>query len=131
LGYLNMHYIDTSSDPQLKAVLQRMAHDYGLPVSGLMGEEMIGGGIYLAPPEEKERILAQQLETIGEGLWLHVAHPGIDALEQHVLVHAEPKDVIKHGVGNQRIGETNALISARVKEVVQRRGIELVDYRSL
>ncbi|MCZ6794317.1 MAG: hypothetical protein O7J95_11960 [Planctomycetota bacterium] len=61
------------------------------------------------------------LEDLEPGLWLLVVHPGIDTPEMRALGHRGYENVAV-----DRSGVTRALTSPRVRQVIRRRGIELV-----
>lgn len=130
LGYLDMHYIGGESDPAYMDVVRRIAAEEDLLVSGYAGEKHIRG-VYQDPPWMKETLLARQLEELTPGLWLLVDHLLLDSPESQVLVHSEPADVMRGGVGNLRVAETECLLSPRIKEIIARRGVKLTDYRAL
>lgn len=131
---LNIQYIDTHMDSlqataELWAVVQKIAQDYGFPISGECGEESEFLNIYNTPPEKKEKVLAERLNQLPPGLWLLVIHPGLDTPEMRALVDANPEglpDVAAH-----RAAEARALQSNRVKKIIRKRGIQLIDYKSL
>ena len=77
-------------------------------------------------PEEKIETFAGMLETLGPGTWLFVDHPALDGLEMREVHHVGYEDVAV-----DRQGVVEAWTSPRVKEVIQRRGIELISYRDL
>lgn len=129
LGYLDMHYIG-DSDPKYIEVIRKIAAEEGLPISGHSGERFMRG-IYSDPTWMKEAILAKQLEELTPGLWLLVDHLLVDSPESQALVHTEPADVMKGGVGNLRTAEMQCLLSPRIKEIIARRGIALTDYKGL
>lgn len=128
--YLDTHYMGSQDYPGLSEVIRRIAEEYHLPISGSFGEKRIGG-IYKAPVAEKTTIAVKLLRELGPGLWLWVAHPGIDSPEQGALVHTEPGEVFNGGVGRHRDAETKALLSLEVRSVINERGIHLISYRDL
>jgi len=132
---LNVQYIDTHMDtlnatPELWAVVQKIALDYGFPISGECGEERNDFlNIYNTPPEKKEEVLADRLKRLGPGLWLLVIHPGLDTPEMKALVDANPEGL--PNVAAHRAAEAKTLQSKRIKKIIRKRGIELVNYKSL
>ena len=66
------------------------------------------------------------LETLGPGTWLFVDHPAFDVPEMRAVRH-----VGYENVAADRQGVVEAWTSPKVKEVVARRGIELIGYRDL
>jgi len=129
LGYLDTHYIG-GDDPKYFEVVRKIAAGEGLPISGHSGEGFMRG-IYSVPSWMKEAIMAKQLEELTPGLWLLVDHLLVDSPESQALVHTEPADVMRGGVGRHRASETQCLLSSRIKEIITRRGIMLTDYKAL
>ena len=130
VDYLDIHYVSPSLIPGLDAVLGRLAAKYRVPVSGRLGERR-AAGIYMAPPAQKTAIAVKMLEDLKPGLWLWVAHIGVQSPEQDALVHTKPEDVFPDGVGKHRAAELSAIVSEEVKAIIQKRGIRLVSYRDL
>jgi predicted glycoside hydrolase/deacetylase ChbG (UPF0249 family) len=129
LDYLDTHYI-MPYDPKIRNIVERIGRDFDLPVSCLLGEhELDDFGIYSPAPEEKEKVLAQILQTLEPGVHLLIGHPGYASLENDALVHFEPKDVKTLGVGTLRAAETLAYTSPRIMRLVAERGIRLMSYR--
>ena len=66
------------------------------------------------------------LEGLGPGTWMFVAHPALDTPEMRAVHH-----VGYENVAVDRQGVTEAWTSPVAKEIVKRRGIELIGYRDL
>ncbi|MFC2076029.1 carbohydrate deacetylase [candidate division KSB1 bacterium] len=127
--YLDTHYMGPSSYPKLGPVLTRLSRHYNLPVSGDRGE-IRGLSIYSAEPDEKEAVLAGLLKSLSKpGIYLLVCHPGLDNPENSSCVHADPAHTMTEGIGRHRAAVTAALTSARVRRIIESKGIELIDYR--
>jgi len=115
--------------PGLEEVIRRIAKDYDLPLSGRMGERLVRG-VYRVPVPEKKESAIRMLNELTAGLWLWVNHPGIDSSEQDALVHTSQEDIFRNGgVGKHRAEETNVLTSPEIKSIIQRRNIQLTNYR--
>jgi hypothetical protein len=109
--------------PELQALVEKLAIEYRLPV-GIEGAGRAGrfsGKDTTA--EQKEDNLARLLESLQPGLWLMVEHPGLDTPEMRAIGHRGYENVAQ-----DRDGVTRAFTSPRVKEVIRRRGIQLVSY---
>jgi predicted glycoside hydrolase/deacetylase ChbG (UPF0249 family) len=129
--YLDMHYLGPSRYPPSKGILYRLGREYNLPISGTMGESGLPG-IYKAPEDQKKEIALKQFEALEPGLWLWVAHVGIDSPEQNALVHTHPDHVFPGGgVGKHRAAELEVLTSPEVKSIIQKKGIKLTNYKEL
>jgi hypothetical protein len=70
--------------------------------------------------------LVRKLEALGPGTWLFVDHPALDTPEMRATGHVGYEQVAA-----DRQGVTDAWTSPVVKEIVKRRGIELIGYRDL
>jgi predicted glycoside hydrolase/deacetylase ChbG (UPF0249 family) len=131
--YLDVHYIGdrekTVEANKFRDVIKELSKEYALPVSGHSGEKIVPG-VYTFAPAEKEAILAGQLEELTPGLWLLVDHLLVDSPESQALIHSKPSDVMPEGVGNHRLAELRCLLSPKIKEIVKRKGIKLVSYRT-
>ena len=129
--YLDTHYMGPLSYPGLETVIKNLGNEFSLPISGLMGEKRLPG-IYTTPVEEKKIAALKMLDELSPGLWLWVAHPGIDSPEQRALVHTRMEDFpVSGGVGLHRAEETRVLTSAEVKEAIVKKGIKLTNYGDL
>ena len=133
LGYLDTHYLGGEGPKyrKLNEVIARVAKKYKLPVSGSVNDKMMLPGVYHILVEKKIPVLAGQLEKLQPGLWLLMTHLLVKSVDSGVLMHTEPKDVMKGGVGNLRPAETQCLISSRIKAIIKKRNIQLIDYKML
>ena len=95
------------------------------------GSALRMGSIYGTDPAMKEDTYAEILEILEPGTYLSLHHLLIDAPDSHVLLHAEVANQMPAGVGNHRIAECAVLTSPRIREIVDRRGIELLSYRDI
>jgi len=85
--------------------------------------------IYEIPPDQKGKVLAEELKQLGPGLWLLVVHPGLDTPEERALRDANPEGL--PNVAANRAAVTEALTSRRIKNIVKKRHIKLTDYQKL
>lgn len=131
LGYVDTHYLDSMEQhPEFTSVSLKIAEEFGVPRSGHAGESGMGI-IYGTDPAMKEDTYAEILENLEPGIYLSLHHLLIDAPDSHVLVHTEVVNQMPAGVGNHRIAECAALTSPRIREIIDRRGIELLSYRDI
>jgi predicted glycoside hydrolase/deacetylase ChbG (UPF0249 family) len=129
--YLDVHYGSTRDIPGATEVVEKIASDYHLPISGSLGEKRLS--IYSVPAESKKDSALRMLDKIGPGLWLWVCHPGIDSPEQHALIHFAAEDIMVSGghVGLHRAAVTNTLTSIEMRSMVLKKNIRLTDYREM
>ncbi len=129
LDYLDTHMDSLETREEYRAVVRKIAREYGLPISGQCGEDREFFDIYAVEPGQKERVLIEKLQTARPGLYLLVVHPGLDTPEEKAIVDLNPdglKDVYKY-----RSAEVKAITSPRVKKVIAKRNIKLLSYRDL
>ena len=122
--HVSAHMGTATASPRLRALTTRIARDYGLRLQSNMLQRFPRIGGNNAPDFESE--LAAALETLGPGKWLLVEHPGLDTPELRAFGHQGYDNVAQH-----RAGVTRAFTSEKVKEVIQRRGINLISYADL
>jgi len=129
LDYLDTHMDSLETREEYRAVVRKIAREYGLPISGECGEDREFFDIYSVKPELKEKVLIEKLQTARPGLYLLVVHPGLDTPEERAIVDMNPdglKEVYKY-----RSAEVKAITSPKVKKVIARRNIKLLSYRDL
>jgi predicted glycoside hydrolase/deacetylase ChbG (UPF0249 family) len=124
--HLSCHMGTASSTPELRALVEKLAAEYRLPL-GAEGAGRAGrfGGKDVSSGQKTEN-LVQILENLKPGLWLIVEHPGMDTPEMQAIGHRGYENVAE-----DRQGVTDAFTSPRVKEVIRRRGIRLISYGDL
>ena len=124
--HLSCHMGTASATPELRALVERLAAEYRLPLDapGAKRPGRFSGKETTA--EQKEANLVRIFEDLTPGLWLIVEHPGLDTPEMRATGH-----VGYENVAADRDGVTRAFCSPRVKEVIRRRGIQLISYGDL
>ncbi len=129
LDYLDTHMDSLEIREEFQAVVRNLAKEYGLPISGECGEDREYFDIYNVLPEEKEKVLIERLKMAKPGLYLLVVHPGLDTPEERAIIDLNPdglKEVYKY-----RAAEVKAITSPKVKKIIARRNIKLLNYRDL
>jgi predicted glycoside hydrolase/deacetylase ChbG (UPF0249 family) len=127
IQYVDTHMGTARATPELHEIVKRISRDYGFPISqGYEGDRV---SIYEVPYKQKEKALVEELKKLGPGLWLLVVHPGTNTPEARALVDANP-DGLKE-VAFHRAAVTDAITSKKVKKIVEKRNIQLTDYRKL
>jgi len=128
VSHVSGHMGCTDLGPQVKALVKRLAKEYGLDIDpteyavtgvGYRGESKTSG--------QKIAAFTAMLEGLEDGKsYLFVDHPGLDTPELRAIHHVGYEDVAV-----DRQGVTDAWTSPAVREVVRRRGIRLIGYRDL
>lgn len=128
LQYIDLHY---AANDDVEKITRKLSKEYGLPISGTLGEKY-AISVYKAPVDRKLGVALRLIDQLKPGLWLWVAHPGIESPEHNALVHSSPEDRFAGGgVGRHRAAETAVLTSREVKDAIARKKIRLTTYREL
>ncbi len=126
--YIDLHY---AANDDVEKITRKLSKEYGLPISGTLGENY-AISVYKAPVDRKLGVALRLIDQLTPGLWLWVAHPGIESPEHNALVHSSPEDRFTGGgVGRHRAAETDVLTSREVKDAIARKKIRLTTYREL
>jgi len=126
VSHLSSHMGTPTCTPQLNALVQKLAKEYKLPVETPGAQHLRWMADSKASAEQREAALVKALEELQPGTWIVVEHPGLDTPEMQAMGHQGYWEVASH-----RDGVTKAFTSAKVKEVIQRRGIQLVSYHDM
>ncbi len=126
VSHLSSHMGTPTCTPELRALVQRLAQEYKLPVETPGAQHLRWAADSKTSAEQREAALAKALEEVQGGVWILVEHPGLDTPEMRAMGHQGYWEVAAH-----RDAVTKAFCSPRVKEVIQRRGIQLVTYRDV
>jgi len=113
---------------ELMELTIKLAKEYDLYINFLEhGAKLIYGiGKGTDSSEQREAALIEILKNLKPGLWLLIEHPGMDTPELRAIGHLGYEHV-----ANDRDGVTKAFTSKKVKEIIERKGIELISYRDL
>jgi predicted glycoside hydrolase/deacetylase ChbG (UPF0249 family) len=126
VSHVSAHMGTPTCTPQLKALVIKLAGEYGLRMEDGAGGLRYAAGFAGRTPAEREESLAQTLSRLTPGRWLLIEHPGADTPEMRGLGH-----VGYYYVAEERDAVTKAFTSPRVKQIVAQRGIRLIAYRDL
>jgi predicted glycoside hydrolase/deacetylase ChbG (UPF0249 family) len=126
VSHLSSHMNTPTATPQLNALVQKLAKEYKLPIETPGAQYLPWMADSKASAEQREAALVKALEAVGPGVWIVIEHPGLDTPEMQALGHKGYWEVAAH-----RDGVTKAFTSPKAKEVIKRRGIQLVSYRDM
>ncbi|WP_273211924.1 ChbG/HpnK family deacetylase [Runella zeae] len=124
-SHLTAHMGCTNANAEIKALTERLAAEYRLPIQlskGAIGVKGFGGAT--KSPEQKEQDLVNILKNLGPGTHYLVEHPGYDSGDMKGVGH-----VGYENVAYDREGVTRAFTSAAVKKVIAERNIKLVSIK--
>lgn len=124
-SHLTAHMGCTNANAEVKALTERLAAEYQLPIQlpkGAIGVKGFGGAT--KSPEQKEQDLVNILKNLGPGTHYLVEHPGYDSGDMKGVGH-----VGYENVAYDREGVTRAFTSTAVKKVIAERNIKLVSIK--
>jgi chitin disaccharide deacetylase len=127
ISHMGIHMGGAGADPRIAEIQARLAEEYGL-VTSLEPYDVKRFDGFKGAQEGPEMIknLMEGLENIEPGTYLFIDHPAYDTPEIRALGHKGYWNVAEN-----RDGVTKAWTDPRVKEVISRRGIQLISYGDL
>lgn len=129
VDYLDYHMLTAVSTPELTAIVETLAEEYGLGLSRYFGER--SASLWDVAPEMKLEELLDFVPRVESGRpTLLVIHLGIDGPEMAALIDVNNPDDPER-VGIHRQAELDALLSPEFRRAIAEHGIELVTYRDL
>jgi len=127
LSHLSDHMGFQALGPEVAALVKRLATEYRLDIDPeALGVKWVGWDGKPATPAEKVESFVRMLGKLEPGTWLFVDHPALDTPEMRATGHVGYEQV-----AIDRQGVTDAWTSPAAKDVVRRRGIELIGYKDL
>ncbi len=128
IDYLDYHMGAAVETPELRSLVESLAREYHLGMSGYFGE-IYSNCTYSAPLGSKTDTLLAHLRRIQPGVNLQVVHTGLMTAEMNAL-----KDMNKFGLpdmSRNRQEELKAITSKKVRKLLKKRGIRAITYRDL
>jgi predicted glycoside hydrolase/deacetylase ChbG (UPF0249 family) len=129
IDYMDYHMGTAVDTPELRALVELLAAEYGLGISRYFGETDVYG-LYSTPAAFKTDTLLAMVDRIQSGvLQLLVFHIGLDVPEMQAMIDLNPygpPDMSRH-----REGELRAITSEVFRNALQQRGVKLFTYRDL
>jgi predicted glycoside hydrolase/deacetylase ChbG (UPF0249 family) len=125
VSHLSSHMGTPTSTPELKALVAKLAKEYGLAAETERAQWVGGLGADLDYGAREAQMVAN-LQKLTPGLWIFVEHPGLDVPEMQAMGHKGYEHVAR-----DREGVTRVMSSDRVKQTIQSKGITLISYADL
>jgi predicted glycoside hydrolase/deacetylase ChbG (UPF0249 family) len=129
IDYVDYHMGTVTRYPELRALTERLAQEYGLGMSEYFGETE-DTPQYAAAPAVKLDSLLIMVNRLKPGLNLVVTHVGIDDAELGALLDMNTDEPLPN-MSKNRQGELTALTSPRFSAALKARNVVLLTYRDL
>ncbi|NQV42502.1 MAG: ChbG/HpnK family deacetylase [Candidatus Marinimicrobia bacterium] len=128
IDYVDYHMGAAVQTLELRQIVESLAAEYGLAMSGYFGE-IYSNITYATAIGSKADSLLAHAARMGEGLHMQVVHVGLDEPEMQAMQDLNTfglKEMSRH-----RQDELKAVSNPALRQLVKDRGIELVTYGSL
>ena len=129
IDYLDYHMGAAMQTPQTRAIVEKLAAEYGLAISRYYDEVDVEGG-YAAPVANKLDTLLKKVTNLQPGgTKLFVVHIGLDEPEMAAMEDLNPsgpRDMSKH-----RQAELRALLALPFQQLIYNDRYRIVNYRML
>ncbi len=128
LSHISGHMGCTNISDEVKAVAKKLAKEYQLDIDpSAFGVKGIGYGGPAKTTIEKKKSFINMLNMLEAGnIYLFVDHPGLDTPELQAIHHMGYENV-----ATDRQGVTDIWTDAEVKELIRKKGIQLISYKDL
>ncbi len=127
--YLDCHMGTPACTSELRRVVEKLAKEYALGISGYF-DEVDTPGFYETAPEQKLAAAIAIVDQLAEpGPHLMVVHPGTNSPEMAAMTDLNPTKAIPMAAHRQ--AEADLLCDPAFKAAISRRGVELIGYRTL
>ena len=128
VSHLTAHMGCAKLDPKTDQLFRQLALEYNLDIFPedlqVQSAPRWSGNQFNA--KEKRQRFIDMLKQLTPGTWLTVEHPAYDVTELATVGHVGYENVAK-----DRQGVTEVLTHPKVKQVIQKRGIQLFSYRDI
>lgn len=128
VDYLDYHMLTPTSTPEMTAIVEGLAAEYGFGMARYFGESSVS--IWADEPEDKLTSLLGHIRDIQPGLNLLVIHLGMETPEMSAMVDlnnaSDPYRVAIH-----RQAELDAITSPAFRAAIEEAGIELLTYKDI
>ena len=128
IDYLDYHMGAAVQTLELRKMVEGLAAEYGLAMSGYFGE-IYSNVTYAAEIGTKSDSLLAHVGSMGPGLNMQVVHVGLDEPEMQAM-----QDLNEFGLkemSRHRQDELKAVLNPELRQLIKDRRIELVTYGSL
>ncbi len=128
VDYLDYHMLTATSTPEMTAIVEKLATEYGLGLARYFGETAVS--IWGEEPEDKLSKLLDHVREIRPGLNLLVIHLGMETPEMSAMVDMN-NERDPYRVAIHRQAELDAITSPAFRAAIVAAGIELLTYKNV
>lgn len=129
ISYLDYHMGTAVDRPELRAIVEKLAKEYGLAISRYFGEVDLES-MYAVDIDKKQEYLVSLIEKIEPGkINLLVCHIGKDYPELQAMIDMNSFGMIQ--MSKHREAELKALMSAKKENIFEKNKINLISYSDL
>ncbi len=128
IDYLDYHMGAAVQTKELRALVESLAEEYGLGMSGYFSEEY-SNITYHPELGSKLDSLLMHINELQPGINMQVVHVGLDVPEMQAL-----KDMNEFGLpemSRHRQEELQSIISPEVRKLLKKKGVKLITYKDL
>ena len=129
IDYVDYHMGTLTKYPEYRELTERLAREFGYGMSYYFGETSHDPQ-YVAAPAHKTDSLVAMVNRLQPRFNVVVTHVGIDDPELGALVDMNTSGPLPE-MSRNRQGELDALTSARFRDALKARNIQLITYRQL
>lgn len=129
IDYVDYHMGAAVETPERRAIVEKLAKEYGLAISRYFGERDVDGMYSLEVDEKKPHLIALMNEMNAEKVNLLVTHIITDTPEAQALIDMNPSGpafMSRHGQA-----ELDALCSLAFRKALEENKVKLVTYKDL
>ena len=128
ISHISGHMGCTRIDEEVKSMVKKLAKEYKIDIdTEELGVKSIGyEGPHKTSAEKIESFIKMLNKLEGGNTYLFVDHPGLDSPELRAIHHIGYEEV-----ATDRQGVTTLWTNNKVKDVIKKRGIQLISYKEL
>jgi len=128
IDYLDYHMLTPTSTPEMTAIVEKLAAEYGFGLARYFGETSVT--IWGDEPGDKLTRLLGHVRAMRPGLNLLVIHLGMETPEMSAMVDMN-NETDPYRVAIHRQAELDAITSSAFRSTIEAAGIELLTYKNV
>jgi hypothetical protein len=129
IDYVDFHMGTAVRYPEFREIVERLASEYGLGLSGYYGEQLVDPQ-YRAEPAAKLDSLLAMVGRLEPGYYVLVTHPGLDTPELAALIDMNVSGPLDN-MSKNRQAELDAVTAEAFRDALRRHGVTPITYRDL